>query len=378
MSLLDQIRSAKPLRKVGIEHDASAPKVTDVLEISAQYDRKVLQANIENWAHILDSFTARTVYIPLSQDHGKLLKEAYEDLERRPQVVQKAAEEYITTAKHVGYLNSQEKTLEETLGPEIQNKIDELSVGSGCFVKLSSRSPKDAAARSGVFRRLYQDQIVDKNTGKLRQLTENEKLRILCEADGAALRFKDSASVIRALVLSERVWQDMTLAFRHPESWNQSVVFREWDPVPIDLEFRTFVYNNRMTCISQYAYQLYSERLNDQGQQSEIISTVHNFFTSSLLPALSKQGFTDYVLDIGIIPENNGWRPSLIELNPFEETTDGALFSWTRERDILEGKATDVSYPLVRVTERARPGALAMIPKEFKTVIDKVEREFTT
>jgi hypothetical protein len=98
------------------------------------------------------------------------------------------------------------------LGPSIQNAIDKLSTSEshsstaerGCFVKLSSRSPKDAAARSGVFEAFY--------TAAIARTPEalsdpNVKLKILCEAEGAALRFSRSVDVIRALILSERVWQ---------------------------------------------------------------------------------------------------------------------------------------------------------------------------
>jgi hypothetical protein len=121
-------------------------------------------------------------------------------------------------------------------------------------MKLSSRSPKDAAARSGVFESYYARAVRDER-GKLRELDDEQKLWILCESEGAALRFRDAASVVRALVLSERVWQvlfsflnmillvehlwaffqDMTLAMRHPETWRQNVILRKWEPVPIDM-----------------------------------------------------------------------------------------------------------------------------------------------
>jgi light-regulated signal transduction histidine kinase (bacteriophytochrome) len=60
-----------------------------------------------------------------------------------------------------------------------------------------------------VFEAYYSRAVVDPQ-GKLRDLDEQEKLRVLCESEGAALRFADAASVIRALILSERVWQVST------------------------------------------------------------------------------------------------------------------------------------------------------------------------
>jgi hypothetical protein len=53
----------------------------------------------------------------------------------------------------------------------------------------------------------------------------------------------------------------------------------------------------------------------------------------------------------------------VIELNPFMETTDGALFSWQHERHLLEGQSNEnKDKPLFRITEKARPGSWTMLP----------------
>ena len=51
----------------------------------------------------------------------------------------------------------------------------------------------------------------------------------------------------------------------------------------------------------------------------------------------STQGtkFTDYVADFAVDNEDRIW---IIELNPFEPSTDGAMFSWHRESSILRGE----------------------------------------
>ncbi|KAJ7770010.1 hypothetical protein B0H16DRAFT_237637 [Mycena metata] len=381
MSLLESIRAARPLRKVVIEHDASAPSLNESLKISDKYDALVLQANIENWGSILADFTPKTLMVPLTLEHGSLLLRTYEKLEHAADLVAAAAETYVSTGKTSKPLDPLENTLLESLGSSIQRAIDELAGGgnsAGCFMKLSSRSPKDAAARSGVFEAYY-ERAVRAARSESRDMDPGRQLWILCEAEGAALRFSDAAAVIRALVLSERVWQDMTLALRHPETWQQNIILREWEPVPIDLEFRTFVANGRMTAISQYAYQLYSARLNDSAQLHSASTAIRDAF-DSLWPILSANGFTDCVLDFGVIPPaaNDGsWRCTLIEVNPFEETTDGALFSWTRERDVIEGRTDGLGYPVVRILEARRLGALAMTPRIWKDVILKVERKLS-
>lgn len=65
----------------------------------------------------------------------------------------------------------------------------------------------------------------------------------------------------------------------------------------------------------------------------------------------------------------------MIEINPMEETTDGALFSWNQERDILEGTRANVEYPIVRITESPRTGSLVMLPKGWKIVTERVEKQ---
>ncbi|KAJ7751533.1 hypothetical protein DFH07DRAFT_526108 [Mycena maculata] len=374
MSLLESIRAGRPLRKVGIEHDTSAPSLIDTLEITDKYDARVAHANIENWGSALAEFTPKTILVPLSLAQGSLLLSEYKKLENAQEAVDAAAAAYVASGRlsSLSAVAPEEDTLLAALGPQIQAAINEMSGAdgtAGCFMKLSSRSPKDAAARSGVFEAYYA-----RAARAERELDDERKLWILCESESAALRFSDAASVIRALVLSERVWQDMTLAMRHPDTWQQNVILRKWEPVPIDMEFRTFVANGRMTAISQYAYQLCSPRLTDPAELARAVAAVRKLH-AALHPILAARGFGDCVLDFGVIPASEGeWGATFIEMNPFEETTDGGLFSWVRERAVIEGTAPAVEYPAVRVTERRRTGALAMVPRGWKEVMAKVER----
>lgn len=58
----------------------------------------------------------------------------------------------------------------------------------------------------------------------------------------------------------------------------------------------------------------------------------------------------------------------VIELNPFLETTDGALFSWQHEKSILE----DSKEIIFRITERCKPGAKSMLPQSIKDLMKAV------
>ena len=62
------------------------------------------------------------------------------------------------------------------------------------------------------------------------------------------------------------------------------------------------------------------------------------------------------------VTESKLW---VIEINPYLETTDGALFSWEHERHLLEGKLGFV----FRIVERVKPGAKTMLPLGIKELL---------
>jgi hypothetical protein len=61
-----------------------------------------------------------------------------------------------------------------------------------------------------------------------------------------------------------------------------------------------------------------------------------------------------------------GW---VLELNPLLPSTDGALFSWQTESDIILGTAS-VEYPVLRRTMKASPGSKALISGDWKWLLD--------
>ncbi|KAJ7488124.1 hypothetical protein FB451DRAFT_1391073 [Mycena latifolia] len=192
MSLLENIRIGRPLRNTGsIAHDSSAPHLADTLALIAEYDACVLQANIERWGDVLHAagLTPRTLLVPLARAHAALLLPAYEALERTEsaEAMRAAAAAYTASAR--------------TSLPLVPEAALLAELGPGCFAKLSSRSPKDAAVRSGVFAAHYA-RALREHPGAV---DDARCLWIMCEAERAALRFADAPAVVRTLVLSERV-----------------------------------------------------------------------------------------------------------------------------------------------------------------------------
>ncbi|KAJ3050546.1 hypothetical protein HK097_008512 [Rhizophlyctis rosea] len=378
MSFLDAIKNQKKqgLRKTNIENDLSAPKLEGCMdEITPAYEFSVLDCNIEQWVHLLGpKLTFATEFVPLTPHHARLLMDAYvwSTALENEEKVQAAALAYEDSGAKLEPLNHFEDELFQTLGADIQAAMDKM--GGSSFVKTSSRSAKDSASRTGMFRHVYKSSLQRLISSK--SLTKNDKMKALCEAEMFSLRYRDASRVIRALTLSERIWQDMKLALGHVDRWKENVVVRKWEEgLSVDMEFRTFVHNNKFTAISQYAYNLYSPRL--PTHLAHIAKTLTSFFQTHLHPILSTNNFSKCVVDLAIVGDLSVPDPKVmvIEINPFWETTDGALFSWTKERDLLEGKREGFEYPVVRITERPLEGALVMVPAGWKKVAEEVERE---
>ena len=86
-------------------------------------------------------------------------------------------------------------------------------------------------------------------------------------------------------------------------------------------------------------------------------------------------------MDVALLSKGEEqWQPRVVEVNPFLPTTDAALFSWERERDILEGRRLPdgiTAHPVMRVCEQARKG-FATIPKAWKEVVLRVRQDLLT
>ena len=56
----------------------------------------------------------------------------------------------------------------------------------------------------------------------------------------------------------------------------------------------------------------------------------------------------------------------VIEINPFQVSTDSALFSWEHERSLLESG----SFTEFRIVERPKQGSKAMLSLQLRSLIE--------
>ena len=201
MAQLSDLRSVK-LRSTRIERDGSAPRLLgDLDDINDSYSTAVLHCNIENWLPILGppGLTFESLLVPLAAGDVRNLMRAYEDAE--------GSTPGLDAIHSKEPLSQYEAALRASLLGPLQHALDQLGAidGAACIVKTSSRSPKDAAVRTGLLERILR-QILTSSPNKA-ALTRDDMLRAIYEAEVAALRFSHAENVLRALIFSERVWQ---------------------------------------------------------------------------------------------------------------------------------------------------------------------------
>jgi len=129
------------------------------------------------------------------------------------------------------------------------------------------------------------------------------------------------------LIDSLRTYETLSLPMEH------SIMIRQWEHIDPAMEFRCFVYRNRLTAISQYHCYNFYKKL--QGREEEIRDTIYQFYLKifEFLP------YEDCVMDIIISSEG----VKIVEFNSFgiDGMAGSALYNWQRDKAILyatEGK----------------------------------------
>eukprot|EP00035_Acanthoeca_spectabilis_P035430 m.34609 g.34609 ORF g.34609 m.34609 type:complete len:198 (+) comp7344_c0_seq1:789-1382(+) len=180
-----------------------------------------------------------------------------------------------------------------------------------------------------------------------------------------ALRYRTAESAVGSLLRSERVMQDMRMALDYPERFVEHLAVRRWVDLEVDMEFRGFVADGVLTAISQYNHLAHFPRL--AGLRDTLLDAITLFFHCHVKDQLSAE-YSRCVVDFAVVLKGDSVeRVWVIEVNPFLETTDGCLFDWTRDREVLEGSARPEgggdgggSVDL-RLTSAPRAGAIAML-----------------
>ncbi|GGI92502.1 ATP-grasp domain-containing protein [Legionella impletisoli] len=223
---------------------------------------------------------------------------------------------------------------------------------SGVFPRMSNRSPKDGLP-------LLEDSetLLSKYKTALESSDDpNEKLIKLSELQMKSLHCQTPQQVMNLLLTSERIYTDLILALaclrdNPDDEWSTSIILREWQPTLREQnEFRLFVYQGKVTAISQYNHTCLYPSLTANEHNQEVLNALNDRLTEFAKKAHPEIGMKDYILDLAVVDD----QIRIVELNPFAESTGGCLFSWRADHDLLHGNLESLR-PCLRVRMEKRP-----------------------
>eukprot|EP01100_Stratorugosa_tubuloviscum_P012381 TRINITY_DN5858_c3_g1_i1.p1 TRINITY_DN5858_c3_g1~~TRINITY_DN5858_c3_g1_i1.p1 ORF type:complete len:396 (+),score=173.83 TRINITY_DN5858_c3_g1_i1:50-1189(+) len=350
MSLAEQLNNAK-LKKVTNAIVKTNNNIV-ICKDSNDYDKLMHESYIEEYFESLKNFSFRSIFINLNQIeleniiafHKRFLEIGNSSF----------IEQLYNNGNNEGFVFNE-------LCNKIENAKQQLGIDQ-FFVRLSSRSPKDAALTKLNFTQLIEQEfnLIQRREQLLLNLSssssieaivaestvKNKKLHALYRASIAALSVEKAIDSIKLLIESARIQGDLEKAIEDMQlkGTTFNLVVREFHQFDAEMEFRGFVYGRKLTALTQYNEFVYfpSIVLNKLNIQNLII----NCFEQQILPLVKLDNCT---IDFVLIPIDKRAATSeqlelinlklyVVELNPFAEFAGSGLFSWITEMDLLMGK----------------------------------------
>ncbi|KAF0973662.1 hypothetical protein FDP41_007049 [Naegleria fowleri] len=254
------------------------------------------------------------------------------------------------------------KNLEHEIDDLLQNEkefYDEENDVSCAFIRLNTRSPKDAAFSTQKIKQILKRKLYEKsmqyreNRLLSNEEKQNDEFISFFESQVGVMKFESGAEALEMMTTSNRVFEDLSIALEHrkdPVDWNVYIAMRKWiSHHEIGLEFRGFVYERKLCALSQYFDALYFEDLHKN--KNIYLEAIQKFFEE-------KKGQIPYencVLDFLVLKNNisianeeetppqppttlDSLTVQVLEFNPFNKFTGSALFSWISDADTLHGR----------------------------------------
>jgi hypothetical protein len=331
---------------------------------------------MDRWLPHVADLSFETVQLALSMSDAMLLRNCYKHLHGRTYYDDFSQP---TSDRLPADLVAGLKELGERLRPAMQ------ALGAaedGIFAKLSGRSAKDAP--------LYTSRLDQKLKARLASsqssLDDDHTLILgLFEAALDLMRVHEPASLLWMLINSQRVDEDLDVALRHTERWDQAIVLRRWwDGVSTDLEFRMFVNGGEATGLTQYNHLIFSPRVAAHG--GAIAEALSRYYKEEVLPRLRTTPFYEavqgrFTCDLALHPEAlaqlddaTGAAPltkehiKLVELNCFYEATGMGLFDYHEDKQRLDHGPFEW-----RVRTEPLPHAAVKLEHEWREVLSPIQ-----
>eukprot|EP01084_Bolivina_argentea_P004259 8102_1 len=228
---------------------------------------------------------------------------------------------------------------------------------NGVFIRCSRRSPKDGyhgsfkskTSISYGYNKLF-DELINNPLISNKKLNGNEaNISIIClnKLNHSNTVITNANDALSLILTSERLFLD----FRAKQMVNNflsnnnsiKIAFRKWDKnIKFENEFRCFVFNNKLTAISQSSRECYFEYLQDAKMRSNIKRLIVGFWKEHMAKQMSNNCiYSNYVFDICVDYKNA--KCIVIELNPFCKKTGPGMFGW-KGKDLMIVKGIKKNY----------------------------------
>ena len=334
------------------------------------HQKYFLDLGLEKWLPHVEDLSFKTISIPLSQDEAKLIRACYEHLHSGAMAASTLPPDLCMPLA----------ALSHRLVPALES-LAKRNASAAVFAKLSGRSSKDAPLHTAQL-----DVNLAANLAVANAAPMDENARLICLFDAAlsVMKVSDLAHLLWLLVNSQRVDEDLYVALRHPERFDQCIVLREWwDGVSTDLEFRMFCVDGTPTGLTQYNHLVYSARLSVHG--STIAAALVQFYETHVRSRLEGTAFFRevggrYTCDFALAPQalalldqatDTNWAVALgpehvklIELNCFYEATGMGLFDYNADKERLTNGPFEW-----RVRHAPMPQAAVKLKNEWRGVL---------
>lgn len=275
----------------------SAPSA-EVPELSEEGQQAVraefFAAGVESWLPLLGDLSFPSVSLPLSREACAALARVCSE-------------------------GGSSSALDALDGGALERAMDSLLAEKGwpaAFVKLSTRSPKDAPQILAKAKADFQAR------DGLSVPSLSERARIFSELVQNHFSVSGGREACELLAASTRVREDLEYALEAPryEELGLHIVLRRWDgPIPVANEFRGIVWAGQMNAVGQYYYSLVFPELEAlRGQIERDLQEVYE----GLRTKLNEAGFSYCIIDFAWLGPKD---VRVIEVNAFNGVTLGCL-----------------------------------------------------
>lgn len=269
-----------------------------------------LPFDIDEWYPLLEPITFKTYFLPLKLEQADAMI-AY----------------YRSFCLHRNEFQSSHTLILE----ELEKQIDDIFISNptlkqnGGFLRFCGRSPKDGDPYQPMrfFTEYKKNLEIISNKYHLDKNKGNTKVMAISKTHWLIVR--NGKECLSLLLSSERVYLDLIDWMKF--GGKEQICLREWNKdLDYDNEYRAFVYNNKLTAITQYDhYGKYDEVIKSKDKVEKMI---HQFWEKEVK---ARMKVSDYIVDFGYVNDSI----ILIELSPFLECTGASMFRWQNDSNEL-------------------------------------------